>query len=148
MITQQSKTNKWYTTILTLTILIPIVYVLYLLLMVQNENQSIEELLNTQPIYVVLLLVSFINPIWGHFLNQIPKEARVKKGRGDRFLSLMLISQIVVGNLIMAFLVFITKRRLPQSSNTQPLTAFEKTVASILLVLSLFSGFVLLKLTM
>ncbi|TKC16745.1 hypothetical protein [Robertmurraya kyonggiensis] len=148
MTTQPSKTNKWYTTILVLTIMIPIAYILYLFLMVQNGNQTIEELMNTQPIYVVLLLVSFINPIWGHFLNQIPKEERVKKGRGDRFLSLMLISQIVVGNLIMAFLVFITKRNLPQSSNTQPLTAFEKTVASILLVLSLFSGFVLLKLTL
>lgn len=148
MITQQSKTNKWYITVLSLTILIPVVYVLYLFLMVQNGNQSIEELLNTQPIYVVLLLVSFINPIWGHLLNQIPKEERVKKGRGDQFLSLMLISQIVVGNLIMAILVFITKIKLPQSSNTQPLTSFEKLVAIILLVLSLFSGFVLLKLTL
>lgn len=148
MKTQQSKTNKWYITVLSLTILIPVVYVLYLFLMVQNGNQSIEELLNTQPIYVVLLLVSFINPIWGHFLNQIPKAERVKKGRGDQFLSLMLISQIVVGNLIMAILVFITKIKLPQSSNTQPLTSFEKLVAIILLVLSLFSGFVLLKLTL
>jgi len=144
---QQNKPNKWYTTTLTLTILIPVLYVIYLFLMVQSRNQSIEGLLNSQPIYVVLLLVSFINPIWGHFLNQIPKEEREIKGRADRFLSYMLISQIVVGNIIMAVLVFLAKRGLPTSTNVQSLTTFEKVVAIFLLVLSIFSGFALLRLT-
>lgn len=144
---QQNNTNKWYTTILILSVLIPILYVVYLFLVIQGSEQSIEGFLNSQPIYAVIMLIGFINPIWGHFLNQIPKEERVRKGRGDRFLTFMLISQLVVGNIIMVILAFLAKRKLPSTSILQPLTTVEKLVAGVLLVLSLFAGFILLKLT-
>ncbi|MEK4145982.1 hypothetical protein NST02_02705 [Robertmurraya sp. FSL W8-0741] len=142
---QQTRTNEWYTAILVLSILIPVLYVIYLLTMLQENEQSIKGLLNLQPIYVVLMLVAFINPIWGHFLKQIPKEERVKEGRGDRFLTYLLVSQMVVGNIVMFILALLEKRKLPRASEPQPLTALEKTVALTLLALSLFAGFLLLR---
>lgn len=144
---QQDNINKWYTTILILSVLIPILYVVYLFLVIQGSEQSIKGFLNSQPIYAVIMLIGFINPIWGHFLNQIPKEERVRKGRGDRFLTFILISQLVVGNIIIVILAFLAKRKLPSTSNPQPLTTVEKLVVGVLLVLSLFAGFILLKLT-
>lgn len=93
-------------------------------------------------------MISLINPIWGHILNLIPKNERVKRGRADILLTYMLVSELIVGNLIMAILTFITKRKLSQSSKQQGLTIYERTTAIILLVFSVFSGFILLRLTL
>ncbi|MDF1507313.1 hypothetical protein PZE06_03855 [Robertmurraya sp. DFI.2.37] len=142
---QQARTNEWYTAILVLSILIPVLYVIYLLMILQENGQSIEGLLKSQPIYGVLMLVAFINPIWGHFLKHIPKGERVKEGRGDRFLTYLLVSQIAVGNIVMLVLALLAKRRLPRASEPQPLTILEKMVSLALLALSLFAGYLLLR---
>lgn len=119
----------------------------FLYLMIQNSGPTIEELFYAQPVFTVSLMISLINPVWGHVLNQIPKEERIKKGRGDQLLSYMLVSEVLTGNLLMAAVVFITKRKLPQALNGQPLTRFEKMVAVVLLVLSIFAGLIALKLS-
>ncbi len=146
METHQNLT-KWYTATLTLTIILPIIYIIYLVLLVQASDKGFQAFFNEEPVFTILLMISLINPFWGHLLNSMPKEQRTKKGKADKLLNFMLASQIVVGNILMAIVVFITKRKLHRANAANSLTIFEKTAAIFLLIFTIFCGIILLRLT-
>ncbi|MCT1901648.1 hypothetical protein [Oceanobacillus sojae] len=143
----QKNLTKWYTATLSLTIILPIIYIIYLVLIVQASGKGFQAFFNEEPVFTILLMISLINPFWGHLLSSIPREQRIKKGRADKLLNFVLASQIVVGNILMAIVVFMTKRKLHRVNAANSLTIFEKTVAIFLLIFTIFCGIILLRLT-
>ncbi|API91719.1 hypothetical protein J32TS6_40540 [Virgibacillus pantothenticus] len=143
----QHNLTKWYTATLSLTIILPIMYIIYLVLIVQTSGKGFQAFFNEDPVFTILLMISLINPFWGHLLNSIPKEHRFKKGKADKLLNYMLASQVVVGNILMAIIVFMTKRKLQSVGTADSLNTFEKIAAIFLLVFTIFCGGILLRLT-
>ncbi|MGG0717757.1 hypothetical protein ABE096_09200 [Robertmurraya massiliosenegalensis] len=116
-----------------------------MILLLQLQEVTLKQLFIEQPVSAVMLVVSLLNPFWGHLIYHIFQEGQKKKCKGEKILNFFLSSQLIVGNIVLAILALLTKLNLSLDPKSKPLTPSETIIVSALLFSIVFSGNMLLR---
>lgn len=117
---------------------LPVLFISYLLLKANIEKQGIQDLLTSDPLLAIMLLLSLITPFSSLFLLKSIDENNKVSGAVIKFLKFALIQQLVVGNLLGVGLCFLS---LKENNLNQEI---EKSQKSGLIVVIVFETIVTL----
>ncbi|SDC35995.1 hypothetical protein SAMN05421734_10729 [Pelagirhabdus alkalitolerans] len=138
-------THKLYYAIIVVSFLIPAFFFMYLFMVARVSGAELSTVLAEEPLLVMMMLVTGITVLWGYLLYYVKDEERFKNGRAGHLLFFMIVSQIFMGNIFLVVLAMITRMKLPYAKETTYLKKSDIFISMLLIVLSGFSGYVLLR---
>ncbi|WP_071392892.1 hypothetical protein [Bacillus tuaregi] len=102
--------EKAYKILMSLTILIPVVFGIYMMMTMSTQGLNFEEYLNQSVWSNIQLVVSMLGLTWAYILFSIYQNMDTEEGKAyiGFALWIMLISQIAVSNLLITIVVAIT----------------------------------------
>lgn len=147
--------KKLYGYLTAFTLVLPFLYIAYLLLTMVRSKTDFQTLLLTHPLYSIMFLAVMLNLLWGYLLFRLTQEFSHVEGRNYTYALLVLfsISQLLVGNIVIAimsaFVMLHSEARLSDGFNRRNLLHYRLYSASAagLILLSLFCSFALIRLT-
>lgn len=98
--------RRLYRLLIAFTLLIPVIYGAYILVTMARQDLSFNALLTTHPLYSTMFLVVLLDVIWGYLLSVVSDSLTDHEGQVYNFdlLILMTLSQLLVGNIVIAIL--------------------------------------------
>lgn len=153
MLTKLNRTiqmnKKYYQILCVYWLLLPVLFISYLLLKANIESVGIQWLLTSNPFLAIMLLISLITPFSSLFLLKLSNAEKSCSKSAFNFLQFGFVQQLLVGNLIGAALCFLALKEIKYSGQKE--TAKMKELAIIIAfeviftVIALFAMAMLLK---
>lgn len=109
------RNKKYYQLLSVYWLILPVLFLSYLVLKAGMEKMSIQEVLMANPLLAVMLLLSLVTPFSSLFLLKLPESEKSLSKAAGSFIKFALVQQLVVGNLLGVGLCFLTLKELPKS---------------------------------
>jgi hypothetical protein len=147
--------KKLYGYLTAFTLVLPFLYVAYLVLTMIREKADFHTLLLSHPLYSVMFMAVMLNLFWGYILFQLSRDLDSAEGRNfsNGVLVVLSVCQFLVGNIVTAimgaFVVMHTDAQLKDSFLIRNLLHYRlfTAMAAGLVLLSLLCSFALTRLT-
>ncbi|MET1248979.1 hypothetical protein ABWW58_09350 [Sporolactobacillus sp. STCC-11] len=147
--------KKLYGYLTAFTLILPFLYVAYLVLTMIREKTDFHTLLLSHPLYSVMFMAVMLNLFWGYLLFQLSRDLDSTEGRNFSYVILVLLSicQLLAGNIVTAimsaFVIMHSDAQLKDSFSIRNLLHYRlfTAMAAGLVLLSLLCSFALTRLT-
>lgn len=147
--------KKLYGYLTAFTLILPFLYVAYLVLTMVREKIDFHTLLLSHPLYSVMFLAVMLNVFWGYLLFQLSRDLDSAEGKNFSYGIIVVLSvcQLLVGNIVTAimsvFVVMHTDAQLKDSFSIHNLLHYRllSAMAAGLVLFSLLCSFALVRLT-
>lgn len=152
MIVSQSTTKKtvFKSSLIIYWLLLPLLFVGYLLLKSRLEGISLNMILVNDPHLTVMFLLSLINPLSGYLLKELSDSEQLNSSFAQLFLKFSIGQQLVTGNLIGSGLAFLTLKENDLSVKPEKVTPYRKGYAilfiqTLLTIISLVALYLIVR---
>lgn len=97
---------RLYKLLIVFSLLIPVIYGVYLFFTMVKQGLSFETFLVSHPLNTAMFLISMLDVFWAYLLYAVSEDLETHEGRAYIYgiLSIMLVSQLFVGNVATAII--------------------------------------------